>query len=57
MRIPKSKPSRNKKYLAWLKGQPCEICGDPGEPHHVRRSYWGAGIEQKSTTLCVTLRR
>jgi len=45
--VPKFKTYRNKKYLAWMRGQPCEACAKPGEPHHVRRSHWGAGVAQK----------
>ena len=51
MQIPKPhKPYRNKAYLKWLQTKPCCLCGKiDGEPaHHIRRSYWGAGMSQKS---------
>ena len=36
--IPKTKPFRSKKYLAWVSSLPCEICGKqpPCDPAHQR---------------------
>ena len=46
--IPKNKPHRNKKYLDFIRSHPCVMCGNPQTvPHHVRRSYWGAGMGVK----------
>ena len=53
MQIPKPETYRNKKYLAWMRGQPCEVCGALGEPHHVRRTGWGSGVGKKGHDLCV----
>ena len=50
--IPKPKTYRNRGYLAWIKGQPCLVCGKPGEACHVRRSYWGAGMGKKPHDYC-----
>lgn len=46
---PKSKTYRSRKYLKWLRGQKCGMdwCGQDGEPHHVRKIRWGAGVSQK----------
>jgi len=41
------KPYRSKKYLAFIRKIPCDICWQHSEPHHIRRSYWGAGGNQK----------
>lgn len=38
---------KNQKYLKFIRSLPCGICHKPGEPHHVRRSYWGAGMGLK----------
>lgn len=30
------KPYRNRKYLDWVKTQPCSVCGAPADdPHHI----------------------
>lgn len=51
-------PYRDNKYLDWLRGQPCEICGQEGEPHHVRRLYWDAGMAIKPHDyVCISLCR
>jgi hypothetical protein len=44
---PKPITFRNKKYEAFIRGKPCLICGQPSEPCHVRRLYYGAGVSQK----------
>ena len=45
---PKKKPYRSPKYLKFRRERGrCEVCGQPSEPHHVRRYYWGAGASQK----------
>jgi hypothetical protein len=52
---PKMKPIRNKKYLAWIRKQPCgyagPYCSGPIQAHHVRRQRWGAGTSQKPHDL------
>lgn len=37
MLIPKNKPVRDKKYLAWVRAQPCCYCfiHGPNNPHHI----------------------
>ena len=45
--MPKRKPYRSKAYLAFIRKQPCPYCLQDSEPHHVRRSKWGAGASQK----------
>lgn len=44
-----SKPKRwkNKKYLEWVRQQPCVICGRQAEPHHVKGvgGLSGAGLK------------
>jgi len=46
---PKPKRYENPGYLKWIRGQTCgvEYCRNPGEPHHVRKLRWGAGVSQK----------
>lgn len=46
---PKLKPYRNPDYLKFIRKQACGGSRFPGpcESHHVRRSYWGAGVSQK----------
>jgi len=47
---PKPQRYKNEKYLNMMvRGTICGIsgCGKLGEPHHVRRLYWGAGTSQK----------
>ena len=45
---PKHKTYKNAQYLAYIRTLPCFFCGGIAEPHHVRRSYWGAGTGIKS---------
>ena len=47
MKFPKPVTYKNKDYLAYIRKQPCAICGSPAEPHHVRRERWGAGTGKK----------
>lgn len=49
---PKIKIYRNKKYLDWIDGQTCIVCGRPSTHAHVRREYWGAGTAIKSHDYC-----
>ena len=49
---PKPKIYRSKKYLSFIRGKPCCICGDKAEAHHVRRLYFGSGIGIKSHDYC-----
>lgn len=49
---PKPITYKNPKYLDWLRGQPCVTCGRSGEPHHIRRIKWGAGVGKKSHDYC-----
>ena len=44
---PKPVTYENKKYLDFIRSKPCLLCNRPAEPHHVRRSYWGAGVGKK----------
>ena len=47
--VPKFKTYRNRKYLDWIQGQPCIICGSRETvPHHIRHIYWGSGVANKS---------
>lgn len=53
---PKPKIYKNKRYLDFIRSQTCEVCGKLGEPHHIRRSYFGAGMGKKShdyATICL----
>ncbi len=58
MLIPKNKPLRNEKYLAYLKTQPCESCGlpDHSDPAHVNAGHeggWGMkGPDSLAVSLC-----
>lgn len=47
MKCPKLFTYRSKKYLEWIRGKPCEVCGGKAEAHHVRRLRWGAGTSTK----------
>lgn len=44
---PKQKPFRNPAYLKFIRQHVCIETGGPAEPHHIRRSYWGAGGSQR----------
>jgi len=50
----KQKTPRDKKYLAWIKTLPCQVCRTPGatEPHHTETG--GIGIKG-SDYSCVPL--
>jgi hypothetical protein len=38
----KAKPFRSRKYLDWVKTQPCVFCSQPADdPHHVKGLPWG----------------
>lgn len=50
--LPKPVTYRDHNYLDWMRGQPCVMCGKHGEPHHVRRLYWGAGVSHKPHDYC-----
>ena len=52
MKFPKPIKYKDVKYLNWLKGKPCIACGKPGEPHHVRKECWGAGMGTKPHDYC-----
>jgi len=45
--MPKPETYRSEKYLKWIRSRPCPYCCKRSEPHHIRRSYWGAGTSQK----------
>ncbi len=34
--IPKPARWRSKKYIEWIKTQPCFLCQAPAEPHHIK---------------------
>ena len=40
----KMKIYRSAKYLKFVRSHPCIICGRSSQAHHVRRSYFGAGM-------------
>jgi len=46
---PKTVTFYNEDYLKWIRNRPCcfPFCGMPAEPHHFRRSYYGAGAGKK----------
>lgn len=46
---PQQKPEthENAQYLAYIRTLPCIVCGQPAEPCHVRKLYYGAGASQK----------
>lgn len=50
---PKPKTYQNERYLNHIRGKPCSVIGchksynKHSHPHHVRRSYWGAGTSKK----------
>ena len=43
----KSPPWRSEKYLAWVRTQPCLMCGGPAEAHHIKGvgNFSGAGVK------------
>ena len=55
---PKPQRYKNEHYLEFIRGKLCGVAGcyKNGEPHHVRRIFWGAGTGQKSHDY-VTLSR
>lgn len=47
---PKHKRWKSEKYLKFIREQPCIICGQRAEPHHVRmNSNAGTGIKPDDT--------
>ena len=44
---PKDTAYRNPKYLQFIRGKPCIICGQKSVAAHIRKQYWGAGTSQK----------
>lgn len=53
MDLPFSKEIRieSKKYLKWIREQPCVICGDMAEPHHLRSVRLGTGTGRKACDI------
>jgi hypothetical protein len=52
--IPKTKPYRSEAYKAWIKTQPCVMCGAPADdPHHLKGvgNLSGAGLTAPDTYL------
>ena len=41
--IPKNKPFRSKKYLAWVSQQPCAICKKPGPSDYAHQRILNGG--------------
>ena len=41
-------PWRSKKYLAWVRQQPCIRCGAEAEPHHLKGIGNMGGVGQKA---------
>lgn len=50
---PKLTTWKSKKYLAWIKTQPCAVCGDPSEPHHIKGVGHMSGTGLKCSDLLV----
>jgi hypothetical protein len=55
--IRKSKPTRNRDYLSWIKEQPCVVCGHPvSDPHHLighgMGKMGGKGSDLTAIPLC-----
>jgi len=47
--FPKTKRWTSEKYLAWIRKQPCIICGIPGaEPHHLKGAGGMSGTGMKA---------
>ena len=44
---PKIGEYENEQYLAYIRTLPCIVCGQPAEPCHVRRLYFGAGVGKR----------
>ncbi len=59
MLIPKNKPLRNEKYLAYLRTQPCEACGlpDHSDAAHVNAGHEGGWGMKGPDSLAVSLDR
>ena len=54
----KMKIYRSEKYKKFIRSKPCIICGKTSQAHHVRRSYFGAGMGIKpSDFVCIPLCR
>jgi len=52
----KMKIYRSEKYKKFIRSKPCIICGKTSQAHHVRRSYFGAGMSIKpSDFVCIPL--
>ena len=55
---PKPTTYKNAKYLAWIRQQPCAICGRPAEPHHIIGVGHLGGMGKKAPdTMCMPLCR
>ncbi len=54
---PKVKQIRNLKYLAWLRNQPCQICGVGSYYNSIHAHHTtGGGVSMKGDdTMCVSL--
>lgn len=57
--IHKSKPTRLRHYLSWVKEQPCVVCGNPAsDAHHLighgRGSMGSKGSDLTAIPLCRT---
>ena len=51
--IPKPSRIRDPKLLASMRGQPCAVCGRPGEPHHLTsRGAGGSDTAENVKPLC-----
>jgi hypothetical protein len=49
---PKPMTYKNEDYLKFIRTLGCFICDQKAEPHHIRRSYWGAGMGKKGSDYC-----
>jgi hypothetical protein len=52
MQFPKPIKYRSEKYLAWIRTQPCLVCGGNSEACHVRKLKGGAGTGTKPHDFC-----
>lgn len=51
MKCPKPIREVNKKFLEFIKTQPCCVCGSKSEPHHTR-SVGSGGSDMSCVGLC-----
>lgn len=53
LRLEKPRRVRDRRFLDSLQGQPCVICGKPGEPAHLKsRAAGGDDTKENVKSLC-----